>query len=374
MLHRLRQDRSSAMFNNLSSWAGEDSSTRRSIAASCPRYRRHMSGSVASSIDIRVPAPSAEAGAEGWELAATVFLPAPDALPERPAVLVAMPGAGYNRHYFDLPEPGYSEAAYHNRLGTVVVALDHLGVGASSIPSFETTTMEVVAGANHAAVSAILDLLHDGTLASGIGPLDPACVVGAGQSMGGHILAGMQAYHRTFDGVAMLGSSMVHTSIPSRPGRQDVSVSKEAAPGDAAAVVTQDTDWRYAFFWEDVPAQMVEADFAGGHPLRKTAPGWGSTTFPGLALSLVLPGVVADEAATIDVPVLVGMGERDVCQDPITELAAFKRATDVAAIVVPRMAHMHNFAGTRHKLWDRISAFITQVATSRTERRAATRP
>ena len=43
-----------------------------------------------------------------------------------------MPGAGYSRRYFDLPEPGYSEALYHNRRGTIVVALDHLGVGESS--------------------------------------------------------------------------------------------------------------------------------------------------------------------------------------------------------------------------------------------------
>jgi hypothetical protein len=32
-------------------------------------------------------------------------------------------------------------------------------------------------------------------------------------------------------------------------------------------------------------------------------------------------------------------------------------------IVVPQMAHMHNFAGTRRLLWDRIDAFIAQVAT-----------
>jgi hypothetical protein len=26
------------------------------------------------------------------------------------------------------------------------------------------------------------------------------------------------------------------------------------------------------------------------------------------------------------------------------------------------MAHMHNFAGTRHLMWRRLSAFISQVA------------
>jgi alpha-beta hydrolase superfamily lysophospholipase len=313
--------------------------------------------------ELRVPVPSTAGEDETWQLAATLFLPAADALPDRPAVLVALPGAGYNRRYFDIPEPGYSEAAYHNRLGTVVVALDHLGVGESSIPPFDVTTLEVVAGANHAAVTSIVDRLRQGTLAPGVGAIEPACVVGAGQSMGGHVLAGMQAYHRTFDGVAMLGSSMVCTTMPSRPGRAEVSIPDGASVEEAAALVTRETDWRFAFFWEDVPDSLVETDIAGGHPLRRTAPVWGSITWPGLATALVLPGAVASEAARIDVPVLVAMGERDVCRKPLEELAAFTGATDMAVTVVPRMAHMHNFAGTRRRMWDWIDAFIAQVRT-----------
>jgi pimeloyl-ACP methyl ester carboxylesterase len=313
-------------------------------------------------VEARLPVPSTRDLDENWELAATVFLPAPDARRERPPVIVAMPGAGYSRQYFDIPEEGYSEAQHHNRCGTIVVALDHLGVGGSSVPPFEVTTLDVVAAANDAAVNSILDRLRDGSLAPGVGAIDVACVVGAGQSMGGHVLAAMQAYHRTFDGVAMLGSSMVCTSMPIRPGSSPVVVPEGTAPEEAAALFVEGTDWRYAFFWEDVPESLVEADFAGGHPVRETAPTWGSTTVPGLAAALVLPGVVADEAASIDVPVLVGMGERDVCQAPVAELAAFTNATDIAAIVVPRMAHMHNFAGTRRQLWDRIDAFIAQVA------------
>jgi alpha-beta hydrolase superfamily lysophospholipase len=320
------------------------------------------SGSTAQPVEVRASVPSTEGEGQTWELAATVFVPRADTLPDRPAVLVALPGAGYSRRYFDIPEPGYSEAAYHNRQGTVVIALDHLGVGESSIPPFDVTTLEVVAGANHAAVTSILDRLRNGTLAAGLGAVDPACVVGEGQSMGGHILAGMQANHRTFDAVAMLGSSMVLTTMPRRPGQPEIAIPAGASAEEAAALVTSETDWRFAFFWEDVPESLVETDVAGGHPVRQTAPIWGSTTWPGLATTLVLPGAVASEAARIDVPVLVAMGERDVCRKPLEELAAFSRATDMAALVVPRMAHMHNFAGTRRQMWDRIDAFIAQVA------------
>ncbi|WP_132386510.1 hypothetical protein [Novosphingobium sp. PhB165] len=56
------------------------------------------------------------------------------------------------------------------------------------------------------------------------------------------------------------------------------------------------------------------------------------------------------------------MGERDVCQDPLRELAAYASCRDIALFVGRKMGHMHNFAGTRHALWRRLTAFIDQVA------------
>ena len=53
-------------------------------------------------------------------------------------------------------------------------------------------------------------------------------------------------------------------------------------------------------------------------------------------------------------------------RSPLRELAAFQSARDLALLVVPRMAHMHNFAGTRRQLWHRAQTFVTQVAASAT--------
>jgi hypothetical protein len=90
-------------------------------------------------------------------------------------------------------------------------------------------------------------------------------------------------------------------------------------------------------------------------------PYWGSATTPNAGNGLV-PGHLAGAAAVVAVPTLLGMGERDVCQDSLRELAAFMSARDLALFVAPRMAHMHNFAGTRQMMWRRLSAFIAQVA------------
>ncbi|MEZ4331538.1 MAG: alpha/beta hydrolase [Myxococcota bacterium] len=321
-------------------------------------------------IELRVPVPSARAG--GWQLAATVHLP--DAPPRRAPILVALPGAGYGRRYFDLPESGYSEAAHHARGGIVTVALDHLGCGESSLPPLaETEDLGTVAAAGDAAVRAILERVSHGTLAAGLAPIEPTCVVGVGQSMGGHVAVAMQADHRRFDGLAVLGGSVVCTTMP-RPADEDAPViasegpRPDASPAEVAARAIAATDWRWVFHWEDVPEALVDADFRGGMPVRRTAPPWGSLTTPGFVQSLLLPGAVSREAAAVTVPVLIAMGERDLCRSPSEERAAFRSARDVDVVVVPRMAHMHNFASTRDRLWRRLETFVRQVEGGRDRR------
>jgi pimeloyl-ACP methyl ester carboxylesterase len=325
----------------------------------------------ARSFDLRVPVPSDPVEA-GWEIAATVFVPAGEVLAEHPPALVVMPGGGYGRRYFDLPVPGYSQARHHAERGTVVVAIDHLGTGDSSIPPLEITGLPSVAAASHTAVTTILDRLRHGTLSPGIPPVDPAAVIGAGQSLGGHSLAMMQAAHRTFDGVAMLGASMAGTSMPTRPGPPKVAIPRGTTPEQAVQQMLADTDWTWAFHWEKPAepdssrpphdlASLVAADIAAGLPARRAAPP-GSATYPGFGAVSALPGVVAAEAARIDVPVLLATGERDVCRSPAEEVAMLAAATDISVLVVPRMAHMHNFAATRAVLWERLDDFITRVA------------
>ena len=302
-------------------------------------------------VEVMVPVPSADGSAQ-WEIAASVYLPAAGALAGPPPTLVLMPGGGYSRRYFDLPVPGYSQASHHVRAGTVVVAIDHLGAGDSSVPPLELTTLPAVAAAGHAAVTAILGMLREGTLSAGV-PAEVGAVVSAGHSIGGQVLAVMQAGYRTFDGVAMLGSSLAGTIIPARGG------ASETAAGDGI-------DWGWAFHWRDTPvppelASLIAADIAAGLPTRQTAPEWATCDYPGFIPASVLPGAVAGEAARIDVPVLLASGERDVCHPPAEEVAALKAATDISVLVVPRMAHMHNFATTRTLLWERLDEFVAHV-------------
>jgi pimeloyl-ACP methyl ester carboxylesterase len=74
-----------------------------------------------------------------------------------------------------------------------------------------------------------------------------------------------------------------------------------------------------------------------------------------------IPGVVADEAAVVDVPVLHGYGEVDVSPEPRAEPRFYRRSPDITTLVVPGSGHCHNMASTRHLLWRRVLAWTEHV-------------
>lgn len=267
------------------------------------------------------------------------------------AVVFGFPGGGYTRAYFDVDHPdlpGPGQAEYHAARGWVFVACDLV----------DSAAVRASAEVADVVVASVLERLRSGTLADGLDPIEIATTIGIGHSLGGMQLIHHQGRLRRFDAVAVLGFSAVHTVIPTPDDG-------EIAPyGDPAAVesawsgpLSDDIEHlRYAYHWADVPPDLVAVDMSVGFPVRTAArlPPWISATFPKFAATCMAPGVVADEAALIDVPVFVGAGERDVLRDPRTEPAAYRRSRDITLVEVPRCAHMHNFSPQREGLWARL--------------------
>jgi len=306
-------------------------------------------------------------------IAASIFLPDPAKVTAPPIAMFGFPGGGYSRGYFDINVRGhedYSEAEHHVERGIIFIAADHLGVGDSSIPDLAAVSLEMLAAANDAAVRMICSQLAQGSLSPSF-PAQPNLVrIGIGQSMGGCITIAMQGRLRTYDAIATLGFSAIHTVLPQQTQaarRQGIATyplfrnsdlrELAVAPAEVGRI-----DFLYPFHWEDVPKDILDADMKGGYPIRQTAPPWGSVTMPVCARLMMTPRYVAQEAAAIDVPVLIAAGERDVVPDPHAEPGAFESSPDVSLYVVPGMAHMHNFATTRRLLWDRIAAWSLMVA------------
>jgi alpha-beta hydrolase superfamily lysophospholipase len=102
---------------------------------------------------------------ESSHLAASVHLPDP-AAGAPPAALVCWPGGSYARAYWEMQipgHPGYSFADHMTSQGYVVLAVDHLGVGASSKPADgDRVDVQTMSAASAAFVEQLRELLAEG--------------------------------------------------------------------------------------------------------------------------------------------------------------------------------------------------------------------
>ena len=302
------------------------------------------------------------------EIAATAFLPDARKLSERPVAIFALPGGGLTRHYFDVHiagHEGYSEAEHHVARGLIVIAIDHLGVGDSSTTALDTMHIEDIAAANDAAVREISQRLVNGTLTPGYAALPNLFRIGIGQSMGGGVTIIMQGRHRSYDAIAPLGFSAIHTVLPQRTEVErkrvmEVQSSKGGRWADVKSLSFADAkkvkvDHTYVSFWDDVPQDIIDAKMKPGYPPGAGAPNWLSKTAPNCVVAMLSPGYVAGEAAEVRVPVLVGLGERDVIPNPLAEPAAYQRTRDITVFVVRHLGHTHNLGTSRQVLWNRVA-------------------
>jgi alpha-beta hydrolase superfamily lysophospholipase len=337
------------------------------------------------SLDLEIDV-SDQAGLAGATIALTVTLPDPCLLPARPVVCFAKPGAGYSAGYFTHPLPGPgtgAQASWHAARGWIFVAADLLGSGRSSQHhGRDACDYTALSAAGHAAEAEVLRRLAASTLSPGFPRVAEPVILGLGQSMGGCITLVQQARYRTYHGIAVLGYSAVHTIRPAQPGTppfvrpwvpRDVvpataSFRRLAAdpriPNGGAVTEAEETGanaravaaMRWYFHYDDVGSSVDDiSDF----PRRNgNLPPWASAAVPSpTAAWCVTPGAVAPEAAAITVPVLVGLGERDVSADPRGEARAYLSCPSLDLFICPRMGHMHNFAGTRELLWRRVDTW-----------------
>lgn len=347
-------------------------------------------------VDLKIPVGNGAVLEESAHVALTVHLPSPEVLPTRPIVCFAKPGGGYSKGYYteDLPGPGQgAQSEWHVSRGWIFVSVDHLGVGESSLHEAARLDFAPVAAASHLAEQEVLKRLADGSLIDGYRRIAAPLKLGIGQSMGGAMTIVQQARYRDYDGIGILGYSVFQSSPVPPPGRPPIvgtwiprdepltedPVILNKAEAEQNRALRGDRpygeDMGWGFHFDDIDPGIVERDLAhfrrgihdpaaqAGH----TCDPWNSLTTPGaVARKCTAPRAVAQEAAAITVPVLVGFGERDVAAVPKLEPTVYQSAQSVDLFICPRMAHMHNFAGTRQLLWHRVEQFAgwVQIAAS----------
>jgi pimeloyl-ACP methyl ester carboxylesterase len=273
-----------------------------------------------------------------------------------PLVWCCLPGGNCASDYFDLHVDGddtsYSMAAHLADAGGVVLALDHLGTGASSpVDDSFLVTPEVLAATNHAAFTALLGRLQEGRLVPGLAPVVAPVPIGLGHSMGAMITIIGQARYGTYAAVANLGGgggglpqylhdprwvtwdrAQLRTSL--------VELARQQFSGSRAA---PDHDRPGIFHADDVPAPVLGA-------FRSQL----TVSLPSCALASILPGFSDPERGEIAVPVFLGFGEHDLSQVPHEAVRSFRSSSDVTLFVLDGSGHCHNQAGNRRQLWDRM--------------------
>jgi pimeloyl-ACP methyl ester carboxylesterase len=267
--------------------------------------------------------------------------------------MTLLAGGSYDKRYHHavIPgHPGYSAAEHLAALGNIVLLTDHLGVGESArLPDQKKATRQVVALANHAAATEFYRRLSDSSLDASLPALGNFARIGGGHSMGGMQTIIQQANHHTYDGVMIMGYTAdgVHMTMNGQLVR-----AAQFIPETSPDYTTPDrSSLREGFHWEDVPDAVVAADDA----LAVQTPA-------NIGLDSIRTGIVREEAARIDVPVYICLGERDVSPDPHAEPAYYRASRDITLHLLPRSAHCQTFAGTRHRMWDRMHDWSQTIA------------
>jgi pimeloyl-ACP methyl ester carboxylesterase len=270
-------------------------------------------------------------------------------------VLVCLPGGTYSREYWDLNvagHVGYSFADFATERGHAVVTIDPLGTGESAKPVRDFDFADIAA-ALASAVRALPAVTGE--------QLPPVAVA---HSLGGYLAITQQALYSSYAGLAVLGCTNQHVAPlnldPAFIARAATPQGRAALAEEIRAALPQPyfegprehmASW---FHLADVPTDVVEADSVTT-----------KSVVPRVFGTAMIPGVVAEHAAQIDVPVLIGYGAVDVSPEPRAEARLYPNSPDITTVVLPGSAHCHNMASSRHQLWQRLLTWATTLPTGR---------
>ncbi len=293
----------------------------------------------------------------------SVFLPQGEAK----AALVCLAGGNMNRRYFDLQADGDSSFSFAHALtqqGFVVVSIDHLGLGDSSKPKDSyAITADLLTRANAHVTAEVLARFREGRLQAGVAAMPALKGIGVGHSMGAMMTVLQQAHAKQHVAIAPLGFS-----TRGLPEYMPPAVAKLPQQEQRAQLVTL----AKKMFVENYPVIRsagagANAEFYGSASAdRRGVAALKAATdclLPVPAYLSMLPNNVGPEAAQIDAPVFLGLGEKDMAGPTHQIPAGFPRSRDVTLYVQPDAGHSHFLFPTRLDLFRRLGDWAKWVIT-----------
>jgi pimeloyl-ACP methyl ester carboxylesterase len=275
----------------------------------------------------------------------------PERLAEGAALFFCLPGGGVTRRYFDLdggPGTAFSFAKAMTAQGHVVVAVDPIGVGDSSRPEDGfALTAEVEAELIHRAFLAMRQMEVGGVA------LGALRVIGGGHSAGALVSVVQQARWRDFD--AMILFCFGSGGLPAQLAPEQKAAL--ADPDGGRSRVVEFARKKFAGHpyveppvrYDDSPASKA---LRAAHSLVVTVVG----------ILAMTPGNVRPELATIDVPVFLSVGDRDMTGPPHLLAGDYVACPDFTFYVVATSGHHVFVAPTAPALYARVLNWTAGLA------------
>ena len=295
--------------------------------------RHHLEIDVTEAADFGEPA----------HLAVDLLLPS-----DRPAeiMFICLPGGGMNSRYFDLPTPeGEPEVSFAHAMalrGHAVALVDPLGAGKSTCP---TDLYKLHPDKMAAAVGAATDQIRQKLQKGDLHPNSPAApairLIAAAHSLGALIAVVQQAKFCQYDGLVLMGFHI--GGIPEHLTEADRALDLEETRANLVEIARR----RFPLPWHETPPA------SGKRRISLATASERIMATP--SLMAMLPNIVAKDAASITVPVLLALGDADLYGDLSKTPQAYPSSSDVALIILPETRHNHFLYPSRTSLFDRVA-------------------
>ncbi|MQA87884.1 MAG: alpha/beta fold hydrolase [Streptosporangiales bacterium] len=265
-------------------------------------------------------------------------------------IQLLIPGAAYNRTYWDFPVPGYSYARAAAARGQATFAIDRFNTGASSHLPPALVTVDLDAAAVHKVISA----LRDGQ----VGGVPFSRVVTVGHSLGSGIAVQEAATYHDVDGVILTGFTD-YISAETLVGLSTLQL-LAPAPNEPVGELTTPPGERERWFYvkENADPAVIAKDEATKD--TSTASEIATVSVPGLTLPTHL----------ITAPVFLAIGGKDInwvcvarpCGDAATlrrtEAPRFTAASSLEAYALPGAGHNINLHRNRNEFFDAAAGWV----------------
>lgn len=285
--------------------------------------------------------------------------------PVLPWVWVCLPGGGMSRQFYDLAgsDGEFSFARQMAARGFASVLIDPPGIGDSDRPEDAYALIpERLATILVRAVGRLREDLVAGRVDAALPPMPGLRTIGLGHSMGALLTVLQQCHESSHDAVALLGFGLGGLPEYLPPEVRALAADRQAVRARLVAMARQMFAQPYPDVRSSGEGSLYAAERAEPAAVEALAAAR-DQMLPVPALMAMLPGNVAPEAAQLDVPVYLAVGEHDLVAPTADAQADFPASPAIEQQLLAGAGHSFFLFPARTRLFDGLAEWGRGLAT-----------